>query len=210
MARTMKVYGTNTFISGDILEEAKKRGITRSQVRIICGAHSKAEANRLCEAEGLSRYNKKIFDAEACETGNATELALAENGGIFITASIGGGTNAYISIDELKGKKSTEPKNTIKVLIELSEVDYNAISKAYAGVDNVMANAILNGQIVNEVIEDGKWLWKLTDKDYQLGDFYCSKCRYTPKNLQLKDKRELNYTLMRYCPHCGTRMTNVE
>ena len=102
MARTIKVYGTNTFIYGELFEEAKKRGLSenRHQVRIICGATSMAEANRLCEAAGLSE--KTFISGYTSVTGNSKELALAGNGGIFI--AMGVLSNDYYSIEELQGR----------------------------------------------------------------------------------------------------------
>lgn len=102
MARTIKVYGTNTFIYGKLLEEARKRGLSehRHQVRIICGATSMAEANRLCEAAGLN--GKTFISGETSVTGNSKELAIAGNGGIFITMGVM--SDDYYSIEELQGK----------------------------------------------------------------------------------------------------------
>lgn len=100
MAKTIKIYGTNTFLNGKMLENARKRGLSEhsSQVRIICGATSLAEANRLCEAEGLS---SKTFRRDYTQTsGNAKEVELAGNGGIFISLSLWGGD--YYPISELK------------------------------------------------------------------------------------------------------------
>lgn len=101
MARKIKVYGTHTFITGKILEEARKRGLPehRNQVRIICGATTMAEANRLCEAAGIG-YGKTFISGETSITGNEKELALAGNGGIFI--SMGVMSNDYYSIEELQ------------------------------------------------------------------------------------------------------------
>ena len=102
MARQIKVYGTHTFIYGKVLEEAHKRGLSeqRNQVRIICGATSMAEANRLCEAVGLD--GKTFISGETSVTGNEKELALAGNGGIFI--AMGVMSNDYYSIEELQGR----------------------------------------------------------------------------------------------------------
>jgi hypothetical protein len=102
MAKTIKIYGTNTFLYGKMLENARKRGLSEhsNQVRIICGATSLAEANRLCEAEGLS---PKTFRRNyASISYNATEIELARNGGIFIGLSLLMSDKNYYPISELK------------------------------------------------------------------------------------------------------------
>jgi len=101
MAKKIKIYGTNTFIYGKMLENARKRGLPehRNQVRIICGATSLAEANRLCETEGLS--SKTFHRNYTMTSGNPKEVELAGNGGIFIRLSLIGDGD-YYSISELK------------------------------------------------------------------------------------------------------------
>ena len=83
MARKIKVYGTMVMISGEVLRKAHQLGLSEytRQVRLICGATSMAEANRLCEAEGMYRAFRRDY---TCVTGNKQELELAGNGGIFI------------------------------------------------------------------------------------------------------------------------------
>lgn len=99
MAKTIKVYGTTTIISGELLRKAQQLGLAPHdrQVRLICGATSMAEARRLCKAEGL-------YDlCEICTTGNKKELETAGNGGIFIGIPQNGSYNEkYYSIKELK------------------------------------------------------------------------------------------------------------
>lgn len=105
MAKTIKVYGTTAIITGELLCKAQQLGLAkyRSQVRLICGATSMAEANRLCEAEGMY---KRMFNRDyACVTGNEQELELAGNGGIFIgIPQHGTFVYKYYSIKELKEK----------------------------------------------------------------------------------------------------------
>ena len=102
MAKTIKVYATMVMISGDVLRKAHQLGLSEytRQVRLICGATSMAEANRLCEAEGMYRAFRRDFTSI---TGNKRELELAGNGGIFIGIPQHGTANReYYSIKELK------------------------------------------------------------------------------------------------------------
>ena len=103
MAKTIKVYGTTAIISGELLCKAQQLGLAkhRRQVRLICGATSMAEANRMCEAEGM--YNRMFTQGYACTTSNKEELELAGNGGIFIgIPQHGSADEKYYSIKELK------------------------------------------------------------------------------------------------------------
>ena len=103
MAKTIKVFGTTAIITGDLLRKAQELGLPRyaRQVRLICGATSMAEANRLCKAEGM--YERMFTQGYACTTGNKQELELAGNGGIFVGIPQNGSANEkYYSIKELK------------------------------------------------------------------------------------------------------------
>lgn len=97
MAKTIKVYGTTAILAFELLTVAHQLGLPECtrQVRLICGATSMAEANRLCEAEGM--YKRMFERGYTFVTGNKKELELAGNGGIFI-----GINNDYYSIEQLK------------------------------------------------------------------------------------------------------------
>lgn len=103
MARKIKVYGTTTFLRGRLLAVAREKyGLRRDQVRIICGATSMAEANRMCEANEL--FHNTFRSDYTTETGNAVELELAGNGGIFIELTENRGLvkkENYHSVEEL-------------------------------------------------------------------------------------------------------------
>lgn len=102
MAREIKVYGTNGFPPSDICEALRQLGASqyKRQFRIICGATSIAEANRICAEKGLGN---KVFQYGWCSpTGNKKELELAGNGGIFILAV--DFSEKYYSIEQLKGE----------------------------------------------------------------------------------------------------------
>ena len=104
VARHIKVYGTMNTPNCEIIEALHRLGAPklRRQFRIICGATSMAEANRLCEAEGVGHG---IFKREyTCETFNGEEVALAGNGGIFIALQHFYGSKTYYSIEQLKGE----------------------------------------------------------------------------------------------------------
>ena len=103
MAKTIKVYGTTAILDFELNKAAHQLGLANhaSQVRLICGATSMAEANRLCKAEGM--YERMFTQRDACTTGNKQELELAGNGGIFIGIPQNGtGVYKYYSIKELK------------------------------------------------------------------------------------------------------------
>lgn len=102
MAKAIKVYGTTDIISGELLCKARQLGLSgySRQVRVICGATSMAEANRMCDEEGLYRTFKRDYTSI---TGNKEELELAGNGGIFIgIPQHGTAIRKYYSIKELK------------------------------------------------------------------------------------------------------------
>ena len=104
MARTIKVYSTNCMIYGAILKKAEEFGQQKyhNQVHIICGATSMAEANRLCEAEGLS---SRTFRRDYTSVTSNTEAnELAGNGGIFIQIQKIGEPAKWYSIKQLKGE----------------------------------------------------------------------------------------------------------
>ena len=106
MAKQIKVYGTDTFLSGAILEKAHELGLPehRRQVRIICGATSMAEANRMCEAEGLVKVFRSKYTSI---TGNNCEISVAGNGGIYFWIGACGQGNLY-SLAQLKSEESIE------------------------------------------------------------------------------------------------------
>lgn len=102
MAKTIKVYGTQAYPPSDICEALHRLGAPhyKRQFRIICGATSIAEANRICAERGLS---SKTFQYGRCSpTGNKKELELAGNGGIFVLAV--DFSEKYYSIEQLKEK----------------------------------------------------------------------------------------------------------
>ena len=106
MAKTIKVYGTTDIITGELLCKARQLGLSiySRQVRVICGATSMAEANRMCETEGMGRTFKRDYTSI---TGNKKELELAGNGGIFIgIPQHGSAIREYYSIKELKESDS--------------------------------------------------------------------------------------------------------
>lgn len=107
MARKIKVYVTLTNLYGEMAEKNREFGMNShsSQVRIICGATSMAEANRMCEAVGLDVRGGIFRSDYTTITGNPVECELAGNGGIFIaTSSLPcGRKEEYHSIGELKG-----------------------------------------------------------------------------------------------------------
>lgn len=111
MSRTIKVYATNCMIYGDILKKAEELGQTNyhNQVHIICGATSMAEANRLCEAEGVS---SRTFSRDYTSvTSNEEANELAGNGGIFIQIQKVGEPAKWYSIKQLKGEGKWTVKN---------------------------------------------------------------------------------------------------
>lgn len=97
MAKTIKVYGTTAILAGELLDTAHQLGLPEyaRQVRLICGATSFAEANRLCAAEGM--YDRMFQRDCSSVSYNDKEVELAGNGGIFI-----GINNDYYSIEQLK------------------------------------------------------------------------------------------------------------
>lgn len=52
----------------------------------------------------------------------------------------------------------------------------------------------------------GEWVWVQYDADTNIGDFYCSACRYIPKDLKGRYKSYIQYSSMNYCPNCGADM----
>ena len=106
MGKQIKVYGTDTFLYGALLKKAHELGLPehRHQVRIICGATSMAEANRMCEAEGLVNVFRSKYTSI---TGNSCEIAVAGNGGIYFWIGAYGRGNLY-SIAQLKGDETLE------------------------------------------------------------------------------------------------------
>ena len=97
--KKIKVYGTNVMLFGPMVDVAHSLGLHKYsvQVRIICGATSLAEANRLCQASG---FHRNVFRRDYTSvTGNETEVALAGNGGIFVRI----GQN-YYPLSVLKGE----------------------------------------------------------------------------------------------------------
>ena len=92
----MKVLGTNTELSYEMLQKIKALStgkIHHYQFRIICRCKGLTDANRKCEAEGLSGWTDI--------TGNKQELKLCEKEDIWICVD---GTNGdeYISIKILR------------------------------------------------------------------------------------------------------------
>lgn len=84
MARKEKYYGTHTHIGGKALEKIRDLGYkgSHSQFRIVCKAKSMAEANRIAESIGL---RSKTFESNyTSETGNDTELEMADKYGFII------------------------------------------------------------------------------------------------------------------------------
>lgn len=108
MARKIKVYGTTTVLTSRFLEGAHARGLSQwsRQVRIICGATSMAEANRLCEAQGL--YGPVFRSNCTSGTKNATEVGLAKDGGIFVAIQAPGSPVSYYSLEDLAEQEAQE------------------------------------------------------------------------------------------------------
>ena len=50
----------------------------------------------------------------------------------------------------------------------------------------------------------GEWVWVQYDSISELGDWYCSECRFMPSAFNLA-KKHLNY-----CPNCGASMRGEE
>ena len=98
--KKIKVYGTNVMLCSPMVDVAHSLGLHEyaRQVRIICGATSLAEANRLCQSNGFYR---NVFQRDYTSvTGNETEVALAGNGGIFVRIG-----QTYYPLSVLKGEE---------------------------------------------------------------------------------------------------------
>lgn len=100
MSRKIKVYNTNCFPPYDLCKALHKLGAPKHarQFHIICGATSMAEANRICEEQGIG--SRVFISGDASITGNEQALGLAGSGGIFIEVKHFLGE--YYSIEQLK------------------------------------------------------------------------------------------------------------
>lgn len=84
MPRKDKYYGTYINLNTNMFNKLKEFGYKghRNQFRIICKAKSRAEANRIAEKFGL--YKNTFHPDFTSETGNETEIKMADKYGLII------------------------------------------------------------------------------------------------------------------------------
>ncbi len=95
--KKIKVLGTDAVIIGSKLNKLRELGVPehKRQFRVICGCTGLADANRQCEAAGLS--NRTFHRNFSTETRNSKELEVAGNGGLFISLPDG----RFVPVNEL-------------------------------------------------------------------------------------------------------------
>lgn len=72
------------------------------------------------------------------------------------------------------------------------------------GERNVMECTIQMLEELPSAQTKGRWSWVQYDSISELGDWYCSECRFMPSAFNLA-KKHLNY-----CPNCGADMRGEE